>query len=104
MKQNFWNKILILAGAIIAANTALADEATNPTTSMPQAIPLSDQQFISDAAVGGMKEVYLSQLALEKSTNADLKGLPVSGAERLFDWFHTGTLLAWSLTHSCWCG
>jgi putative membrane protein len=72
MKRMIWSKVLVLAGASIAMNMAWADDNT-AATNQP-VVPLTEQQFVSDAAVGGMKEVYLSQLALEKSTNDDLKG------------------------------
>jgi putative membrane protein len=34
---------------------------------------LTSQQFVSDAAVGGMKEVFLSEAALDESTNVEIK-------------------------------
>jgi putative membrane protein len=61
--------ILALGISGVAATAAFADD-TN--TNQPPST-LTSQQFVSDAAVGGMKEIYLSQLALEKSTNDDVK-------------------------------
>jgi len=76
MKRIVLNKLVVLAGAVVAVNVAWADDNANSTAAMqPPGMPLTSQQFVSDAAVGGMEEVYLSQLALEKTTNEDVKNL-----------------------------
>ena len=71
MKRIIWNNLLILASAVFVVNLACADDDNSMTNQM--AATLTPQQFISDAAEGGMKEVYLSQLALQKSTNDDVR-------------------------------
>jgi putative membrane protein len=71
----------MLTGALIVAQAAWADDnsAMVPNNSAPNdsanpmAMPLTAQQFACDAAVANMKEVYVSQLAMEKSGNADVK-------------------------------
>jgi putative membrane protein len=66
--------ILALGISGVAATAALADDMnTNEVSTNQLPGTLSSQQFVSDAAVGGLKEIYLSQLALEKSTNDDVK-------------------------------
>lgn len=72
MKLIIWNKIAFALGVSIIAIPAFADESTSSTNQSPPA--LTSQQFVSDAAVGGMKEIFLSELALNESTNADIKG------------------------------
>jgi putative membrane protein len=81
MKKNHCKKMWMLAGLLIATNAAWADDnaAMAPNTANPMAAPLTAQQFVSDAAVANMKEVYVSQMALEKSGNAEVK----SFAERM---------------------
>jgi len=71
MKRIILNNLLVLAGAVFAVNLACADDNSSMTNEM--AVPLTPQQFISDAAEGGMKEIYLSQLALSKTTNDDVR-------------------------------
>jgi putative membrane protein len=71
MKLNIWNKIVFALGISSIAIPALADEGLSSTNQSPPA--LTSQQFVSDAAVGGMKEVFLSNLALETSTNAEIQ-------------------------------
>ena len=71
MKLTIWNKIVLALGISSIAIPALADESASSTN---QSAPtLTSQQFVSDAAVGGMKEVFLSEAALETSTNDDIK-------------------------------
>ena len=71
MKLTIWNKIIFALGVSSIAIPALADESSSSTNqSMPT---LTSQQFVSDAAVGGMKEIFLSEAALETSTNDDVK-------------------------------
>ncbi len=74
MKRMTLNRFLVLAGVVLAVNIAQADENHNTmaaTNSM--GLPLTGQQFVTDASMAGMKEVYVSQLALEKSGNSDVK-------------------------------
>src|SRR6202161_4666109 len=71
MKLTIWNKIVLALGISSIAIPALADESASSTN---QSAPtLTSQQFVSDAAVGGMKEVFLSETALVTSTNDDIK-------------------------------
>jgi putative membrane protein len=62
--------ILALGLSGMAAATALADDTAS--TNQPPAL-LTSQQFVSDAAFGGLKEVYLSEAALATSTNTDVQ-------------------------------
>src|ERR1700722_8353925 len=71
MKLNIWNKIIFALGVFSIAIPALADESSSSTNQSPTT--LTSQQFVSDAAVGGMKEIFLSEAALETSTNDDVK-------------------------------
>jgi putative membrane protein len=67
------NRGIILASAVLLAafaGTALAqktDDATHPNGSS------SDMRFARDAAVGGMTEVQLGQIAVQKATNEKVK-------------------------------
>jgi putative membrane protein len=70
MKPIIWKKIVLALGISSLAIPAFADE--NSPTNQPPPV-LTSQQFVSDAAVGGMKEVFLSEAALDESTNADIK-------------------------------
>jgi putative membrane protein len=71
MKLTILNKIVLAMGICSIAIPAFADESSSSTN---QSRPtLTSQQFVSDAAVGGMKEVFLSEAALETSTNDDIK-------------------------------
>jgi putative membrane protein len=72
MKLTILKKIVFLLGVFSLALPAFADEVVSPTNQPPAA--LTSQQFVSDAAAGGMKEIFLSDLALEKSNNTDVKG------------------------------
>lgn len=71
MKLTIWNKIVLALGVSTIAIPALADENSSSTNQSPPA--LTSQQFVSDAAEGGMKEVFLSEAALATSTNDDIK-------------------------------
>jgi putative membrane protein len=71
MKLTIWNKITFALGILSIAAPAFADESMAATNQPPPA-PTS-QQFVSDAAVGGMKEIFLSEAALDKSTDAAIK-------------------------------
>ena len=72
MKPTILNKIVFVLGVSSLALPAIAEDGMLTTNQSPSA--LTSQQFVSDAAAGGMKEIFLSNLALEKSTNADVKG------------------------------
>jgi len=71
MKLTIWNKIVLALGISSLAIPALAEESSSSTNQPPPA--LTSQQFVSDAAMGGMKEVFLSETALATSTNYDVK-------------------------------
>jgi putative membrane protein len=71
MKLNIWKKIVFALGISSIAIPALADESSSSTNQSPPTF--TSQQFVSDAAVGGLKEVFLSEAALETSTNDDIK-------------------------------
>ena len=52
------------------------DRPTSPEYKSPSTTtrePMTDQQFVYKAALGGQKEIWLSQLALEKSNNSEVK-------------------------------
>ena len=71
MKPTIWYQIACVLGISSFAFPALADDNLSPTNqSMPT---LTSQQFVSDAAVGGMKEIFLSEAALETSTNDEIR-------------------------------
>jgi len=70
MKTIIWKNLsvaLVLSGAV---TLAYADDTNMPPRTM---IPLTPQQFVTDAAMGGMKEVRLSQLAFANSQNAEVR-------------------------------
>jgi predicted outer membrane protein len=71
MKTTILSKIVFALGISSVAIPAVADEGSSSTNQSPLA--LTSQQFVSDAAAGGMKEVILSEAALETSTNDDIK-------------------------------
>jgi putative membrane protein len=71
MKLTIWNKIVLALCISSIAIPAFADENMSSTNQSPSA--LTSQQFVSDAAVGGMKEIFLSEAALQTSTNDDIK-------------------------------
>jgi putative membrane protein len=64
----------ILVG-FLAIAAAAQDKATmsSPSTSNPSSLSKADQVFVKDAAEGGMAEVELGRLAVEKASNADVK-------------------------------
>lgn len=52
------------------------NKANQPAPGMmatPLLEPLTAQEFVNDAAIGGMKEIRVSQLALDRSQNAEVK-------------------------------
>jgi putative membrane protein len=71
MKPTIWKKVVFVLGVSSIAIPAFADESMSSTNQPPPA--LTSRQFVSDAAVGGMKEILLSKMALDQSTNADIK-------------------------------
>jgi predicted outer membrane protein len=64
------NRIVFILAAAGVTTLAVADDMSPTNQSLPT---LTSQQFVSDAAVGGMKEILLSEAALETSTNDDIK-------------------------------
>jgi putative membrane protein len=64
-------KIMFALGITGMATLAFAEDHLSSANQPP--MTLTRQQFVSDAAVGGMKEVFLSRMALETSTNAEVK-------------------------------
>src|ERR1700744_46821 len=87
MKQNMLMKLSLVTGMALMTSMAWADDPMTSQTAMPNnnqpansdnnnmasQMPLSPQKFVTDAATCGMKEVYVSQLALQKSQNDDVK-------------------------------
>src|ERR1700679_4018268 len=71
MKPTIWNTIVLALSVSSIAIPAFADDSSPATNQAPPS--LTSQQFVSNAAVGGMKEVFLSQTALVTSTNDDIK-------------------------------
>jgi putative membrane protein len=71
MKLTMWEKTVFVLGISSFAISVFADESASPTN-QPTTM-LTSEQFVSDAAVGGMKEIFLSELALEQTTNTDVK-------------------------------
>ncbi|HEV2694666.1 MAG TPA: DUF4142 domain-containing protein [Verrucomicrobiae bacterium] len=73
MKLHFGNKLLP-ASLAFAISVTYGDKAMGQNSQpVPLAVPLTAQQFMSDAAMAGMVEIHVSQTALEKSTNADVR-------------------------------
>jgi putative membrane protein len=70
MKLTIRNKIVLALGISSLTIPALADDGSLTNQSPPA---LTSQQFVSDVAVGGMKEIFLSEAALAASTNGDVK-------------------------------
>ena len=71
MKPTICKKIVLALSISSIVIPALADDSASYTNQPPMA--LTSQQFVSDAAAGGMKEVLLSEAALERTTNDDIK-------------------------------
>jgi putative membrane protein len=71
MKPTIWYKIVLALSISSIVIPAFADESSSSTNQSPPI--LTSQQFVSDAAVGGMKEIYVSEMALVTSTNDDIK-------------------------------
>ena len=71
MKPNIWSKFVLALSVSSIAIPVFADESSSSTNQSPPIF--TSQQFVSDAAVGGMKEIYVSEMALVTSTNDDIK-------------------------------
>jgi putative membrane protein len=71
MKPNIWSKFVLALSVSSIAIPVFADESSSSTNQSPPI--LTSKQFVSDAAVGGMKEIYVSEMALVTSTNDDIK-------------------------------
>src|SRR5436309_2768675 len=69
MKTIIWTNIILAAGIFSGALSALGQE----SMAIGSEPPMTPQKFVTDAATGGMKEVFLGRLALEKSKNADVR-------------------------------
>ena len=74
-----YKKMILALVSSGAATVALADDGAltssngQSTLQTPMLKALTAQQFVNDAAIGGMKEVRLSHLALRDSQNADVR-------------------------------
>jgi predicted outer membrane protein len=68
MKMTILNKIIMSFGITILAGSVWADDATN--TDLPT--PVSAQHFVWEAGRANLKEVRLSEMALDKSQNDDV--------------------------------
>jgi putative membrane protein len=75
-------KLMIVAAALIASGAALGAQAPPASTQPPHTMShgkgksagvMSDQGFVKEAAIGGMAEVELGQLASTKATNEKVK-------------------------------
>lgn len=70
---------LVAAGLVGALGSSAIAQTSRPTRSAPASsssrnqISALDRQFVMDAAHGGMAEVKMAQLALQKSTNPEVK-------------------------------
>src|SRR5882724_4094641 len=73
MKPTFFNKIVLVLGISSIAIPAFAQDKDNMSSTNQPPPALTPQQFVSDAAVGGMKEVFLGKMALQESTNDEVK-------------------------------
>lgn len=71
----------LVSSSIFAADESTqpptkTDRPTHPEYKSPSAAnqePMTDQQFVYKAALGGQKEIWLSQLAIDKSDNPQVK-------------------------------
>jgi putative membrane protein len=70
-----WMKLLACAALALPATTVRADKKTDTveTASGKRTTTASDRKFIEKAASGGMAEVKLGQLAMEKGTSPTVK-------------------------------
>jgi putative membrane protein len=64
--------LLALAPAF-AQSTATTATASKTTTTSTSKVSATDTRFIKEAAMGGMEEVQLGQLAVQKASNGDVK-------------------------------
>jgi predicted outer membrane protein len=75
MKITTLNKIVLTSGIFILAGTAWADIGNNQyldSTNADAATPVSAQHFVWTAGMANLKEVRLSEMALNKSQNGDV--------------------------------
>jgi putative membrane protein len=77
-----FRRAVIVAIPILASGVALGAQTPPATTSAPQTMSqgkgkaasmTADQAFVKEAAIGGMAEVALGQLASTKATNDKVK-------------------------------
>lgn len=73
MKTTDFKKYVLACGVSAAATLVFAAPTTNSMTTSMAPSALTPQQFVSDAAVGNMKEVAFGREALARSQNADVK-------------------------------
>lgn len=66
-------KCLNIALTLVAASVAIRATADPGSMSTPMMKPTTAQQFVNDAAIGGMKDIRLSQMAAEASRNPEVK-------------------------------
>jgi putative membrane protein len=66
--------LLALAPAFAqSAGTASSSKTTTTKTTTTSALSAGDTKFVKEAAAGGMEEVQLGQLAVQKASNGDVK-------------------------------
>jgi putative membrane protein len=66
--------LLALAPAFAqGTGTASSSKTTSTTTTSTSKVSATDTRFIKEAAMGGMEEVQLGQLAVQKASNGDVK-------------------------------
>jgi putative membrane protein len=65
---------LLTAGpALIAQTQSTSSSMSKTTTTTTSKLSATDHKFVMEAAVGGMEEVQLGQLAAQKATDPDVK-------------------------------
>ena len=75
MNTNFkWTIGFVALVLAVLTRCARADE-SNPAKAVPTTanVALTPQQFVNDATAGNLKEVYLSELAMTRCTNAAIQ-------------------------------
>src|SRR5580698_5226000 len=86
MKTIALKRLSFALAAVSIATCAFAQETNNlppqnnqPAQNLPERIinRLTAQQFVTDAALGGMKEVQASQLAIEKPQSPKVKNFAI---------------------------
>ncbi|WBX89136.1 DUF4142 domain-containing protein [Achromobacter mucicolens] len=76
MKKNLLTAAILGASALALSGAPQAQTSPAPTPQVPASVdklPSEDRGFLSDAAQSGHLEIAGSQLALEKSANAEVK-------------------------------